>query len=448
MNKRGCFQTFIVDALMENETQTMEKHLNFTFMRLVCRFIVFTILMFIGTGQLMFGQSRSTLEKKKKKIERDIKYTQTLIQQTRQKQSSSVDALQKISAGIEAREQLVLTLGTEISVLDSSLESGRRESQRLLQLLDKQKSAYAGMVRAAFIQRRRQTGLIPLLSSPNPGILLRRREYIERMAKLRQQKVSSIRQTNTQLVYQLQQLDTLRQHKNLALNEQQIQAQQLEEERQRKEALLNQLKGKEKELLKRLSRKQGEAGALARKIEGIIAAELRAAKLREEKAAREKAKAAKAGGSKAPVPATPESVALGNDFSSNRGKLPWPVKYGIVTGKFGTQPHPVFQHVTIQRDGVDISTQGGEKALAVFRGEVSAVFTLEGYQNVVIVRHGTYLTVYGNLDQVIVKKGQNIKTGDPIGTVYMDEEEGKAALHFRVMNGQIAENPQSWILKR
>jgi len=110
MHKRGCFQTFIVDALMENETQTMEKRLNFTFMRLVCRFIVFTILMFIGTGQLMFGQSRSTLEKKKKKIERDIKYTQTLIQQTRQKQSSSVDALQKISAGIEAREQLVLTL--------------------------------------------------------------------------------------------------------------------------------------------------------------------------------------------------------------------------------------------------------------------------------------------------------------------------------------------------
>lgn len=417
-------------------------------MRLVCRFVVLLILMFIGTGSLMFGQSRSTLEKKKKKIESDIKYTENLIQQTRQKQNSSVDALQKISAGIEVREQLVLTLGTEISVLDSSLAAGRRESQRLLLLLEKQKLAYAGMVRAAFIQRRRQTGLIPILSSPNPGALLRRNEYIERMAKLRQQKVSSIQQTNAQLTYQLQQLDTLRQHKNIALNEQQIQAQKLEQERQKKEMLLNQLKGKEKDLLKRLSRKQGEAVALARKIEGIIAAELKAAKLREEKAAKLKEKEASAGGSKAPIPATPESVALGNDFSSNRGRLPWPVKYGIVTGKFGTQPHPVFQHVTIQRDGVDISTQRGEKALAVFRGEVSAVFALEGYQNVVIVRHGTYLTVYGNLDQVLVKKGQNIKTGDPIGTVYMDEEDGKTALHFRVMNGQIAENPQSWIIRR
>jgi septal ring factor EnvC (AmiA/AmiB activator) len=433
--------------LIEIEQQPIKNHVTFESMRLVCRFGVL-ILLILGTGPLVLGQSRSTLEKKKKKIENDIKYTENLIQQTRQKQNSSVDALQKISAGIEAREQLVLTLGTEISVLDSSLAAGRRESQRLLQLLDKQKLAYAGMVRAAFIQRRRQTGLIPILSSPNPGVLLRRSEYIERMAKLRQQKVNSIQRTNTQLTYQLQQLDTLRQQKNLALNEQQIQAQKLEQERQRKEVLLNQLKGKEKELLKRLSRKQGEAVALARKIDGIIAAELKAAKLRDEKAAKVKEKEATASGSKAPIPATPESVSLGNDFSSNRGRLPWPVKYGIVTGKFGTQPHPVFQHVTIQRDGVDISTQRGEKALAVFRGEVSAVFALEGYQNVVIVRHGTYLTVYGNLDQVLVKKGQNLKTGDPIGTVYMDDEDGKTALHFRVMNGQIAENPQSWIIKR
>jgi septal ring factor EnvC (AmiA/AmiB activator) len=260
--------------------------------------------------------------------------------------------------------------------------------------------------------------------------------------------VQSIQETNTHLTFQLQQLDTMRLQKHVALSEQQIQAQRLEQERIRKEALLLQLKGKEKELRKRLARKQEESVALARKIEGIIAAELKAARNRDEKAAKVRAEEAKASGAKAPIPATPETVALGNDFSSNRGRLPWPVKHGLVTGKFGIHPHPVFQHVTIQRDGVDISTQRGEKALAVFRGEVSAVFTLEGYQNVVIVRHGTFLTVYGNLEQVSVRKGQAVKIGEVLGTVYMDEEDGKSALHFRVMNGQTPENPQSWMVKK
>lgn len=407
--------------------------------------LVFMLMLLAGQ---VFSQSRSALEKKRKKIENDIKYTESLLKQTQQKQNNSVDALQKIAAGIEAREQLVLTLGTEITGLDSSLASGRRESLRLQQLLERQKEAYSGMVRAAFVQRRRQSGLIPILSSPDPGVLLRRRQYIERMARLRQQKVQSIQQTNTHLTFQLQQLDTMRLQKHVALSEQQIQAQRLEQERLRKEALLLQLKGKEKELRKRLARKQGESVALARKIEGIIAAELKAARTRDEKAAKARAEEAKASGAKAPIPATPETVALGNDFSSNRGRLPWPVKHGLVTGKFGIHPHPVFQHVTIQRDGVDISTQRGEKALAVFRGEVSAVFTLEGYQNVVIVRHGTFLTVYGNLEQVSVRKGQTVKIGEVLGTVFMDEEDGKSALHFRVMNGQTPENPQSWMVKK
>ena len=409
--------------------------------------LVVLVLVFGLVGAVV-AQSRSSLEKKRKKIESEIEYTETLLKQTQQKQNNSVDALQKIVAGIEAREQLVMTLGTEIAVIDSSLALGKRELMRLSQLLEKQKEAYAGMVRAAYVQRRRQSGLIPILSSPNPGALLCRQEYIERMGRLRQQKVKSIRKTNIQLTEQLEKLDTLRRQKSSVLSEQQIQAQRLEQERLRKENLLVQLKGKEKVLKKRLVQKQQEAVALARKIKGIVAAELKSARTRDEKVAKARAAEAKASGSKAPIPATPESVALGNDFSTNRGRLPWPVKYGLITGRFGTQPHPVFQYVTIQRDGVDISTQKGEKALAVFRGEVSAVFALEGYQNVVIVRHGTYLTVYGNLDQVLVKKGQAIKTGDALGTVFLDEEDGKSALHFRVMNGQIPENPQYWILKK
>lgn len=135
------------------------------------------------------------------------------------------------------------------------------------------------------------------------------------------------------------------------------------------------------------------------------------------------------------------------DFASNRGKLPWPVERGVVVGKFGRHPHPVFSHVEIQRDGVDIGTDKNASVRAVFKGEVSTVIRMPGYEHVVIIRHGTYLTVYGNLEQVIVKKGDAVQTRQRIGTAYHDEETGRTTVHFRVMAGEVPENPELWMAK-
>lgn len=405
------------------------------------------VLLVVCSGTVS-GQSRKSLERKKKKLEQDIAYTNRLLQQTKAKQEASVGQLQQIRANMQQRQELIQTLSSELGLLDTELDNGRKELERLQGRLDTMLTAYAGMVRQAYLHRRSYNRWLYVLGARDMGEALRRSRYFQRVEELRNWQVQNIRQTREGLALQVQQLDSIRWQKKAALDQQASQSAQLAADEQEKARLVASLKGKERTLMEKLKQSEREATKLAARIEEIIRKELEAARKREEEARKKREAAAKAAGKPAALPETPESVALSRDFVSNKGKLPWPVKRGVVAGKFGKHAHPVFEHVSIQRDGIDIHTQAAEAVLAVFGGEVSAVFRLDGYEQVVIVRHGSYLTVYANLSEVKVGKGQKVNTGAVLGSAYYDAEQGKAMVHFRVMNGQAAENPQVWLAKR
>lgn len=140
-------------------------------------------------------------------------------------------------------------------------------------------------------------------------------------------------------------------------------------------------------------------------------------------------------------------VPQGCDFESLRGRLPFPVtgRYTIVK-RFGRQKHPTLPHVETNNSGIDIETSSGAQAKAVCDGEISAVFRPDGYNNVVVVRHGRFMTVYANLGSLSVSTGQKIKAGQAIGTVYADpNDNGRSVLHFEVRQGRQKENPESWL---
>lgn len=140
-------------------------------------------------------------------------------------------------------------------------------------------------------------------------------------------------------------------------------------------------------------------------------------------------------------------VPRGSDFESLRGRLPFPVtgRYTIVK-RFGRQKHPTLPHVETNNSGIDIETVSGAQAKAVCDGEVSAVFRPDGYNNVVVIRHGRFMTVYANLGSLSVATGQKIKAGQSIGTVYADpNDNGRSVLHFEVRQGRQKENPESWL---
>jgi septal ring factor EnvC (AmiA/AmiB activator) len=160
------------------------------------------------------------------------------------------------------------------------------------------------------------------------------------------------------------------------------------------------------------------------------------------------------GSAKAPPPAkgnsmssNAEEVILTNDFSGNKGRLPWPVEKGVIAATFGEHPHAEFKNITVRNNGIDIATASGARVRSVFDGVVTSVMSIASMHFVVIIRHGDYLTVYSNLKEVSVKKGDKIKARQSIGSVFTDPDDGKTLLHFEIWHGKALQNPGSWIGK-
>ena len=144
---------------------------------------------------------------------------------------------------------------------------------------------------------------------------------------------------------------------------------------------------------------------------------------------------------------TPEAQALAANFASNKGKLPWPVKSGIVVRRFGSQPHPVVKTVTVNSNGVHIETEVGTKAKAIFSGTVSEVQAVPGANKAVMVRHGDYLSIYNNLSKVHVKKGDVVSLGQDLGQVATNSSSGKTTLYFMIYKNMDKLDPADWILR-
>ena len=142
---------------------------------------------------------------------------------------------------------------------------------------------------------------------------------------------------------------------------------------------------------------------------------------------------------------TPEAKALSSNFENNKGKLPWPTSKGVVTAYYGEHWHPVLKGIKIYNNGVDISTDAGGRARAVFEGEVSGVIVLPGSGKAVMVRHGAYISVYANLVDVFVQKGDKLTTKQEIGKAKTDQQKGQTHVHFELWKGQTTMNPSQWL---
>lgn len=188
------------------------------------------------------------------------------------------------------------------------------------------------------------------------------------------------------------------------------------------------MKSQEDDLRKKLQSHKQRADQLQREIERLIA---------------EEAKKSSSEG----YAMTPEEKIISKEFGNNKGRLPWPVASGVITGKFGKQPHPVLKNVYINNNGVDITTSKGSIVRSVFDGEVRKIFKVPGYQNAVIIRHGNYLSTYTHLESVYVSVGDKVSAKQSIGSVHTDVNSGETVVHMEVWYGQKVLNPEQWLAK-
>jgi murein DD-endopeptidase MepM/ murein hydrolase activator NlpD len=206
----------------------------------------------------------------------------------------------------------------------------------------------------------------------------------------------------------------------------------LELAKKKKEKIKRKLQGKESKLKAKLRAKRRESAKLKAKIENVIGNET---------------KPRKNSGKKTTYSLSPEERKLSNLFVANKGKLPWPLKNGVVAETFGVHKHPVLKHVKTKNNGIDFATSSDENARAVFKGKVVSIVHITNTNIAVIIKHGEYFTVYSNLDEVFVHKNQIVNEKQIIGKIHTNLQ-GKTVLHFEVWRGKTVQNPAYWLLKR
>jgi murein DD-endopeptidase MepM/ murein hydrolase activator NlpD len=279
-----------------------------------------------------------------------------------------------------------------------------------------------------------------VFSSKSFNQAYQRIKYFQQYSSYRQNQVRVIKENQEILARKVALLKKQKADKQNLKSQEEKEKKKLADEKNQQDTTVRQLSKKEKELLKKLRDNERAAKKLQAAIEKLIADEIRKAN-----------EAAKKSGTKPSTTntfgLTPSELKLSSSFAANKGGLPWPTERGVISATFGEHPHPVLKGIKTKNNGIDVTTSNGAVARAVFEGEVTSTMTLPNYHNVIIIRHGEFLTVYSNLGQLYVKKGDKVSTKQKLGVINQDDN-GKTTLHFELWKGKVLQNPEAWLAKQ
>jgi septal ring factor EnvC (AmiA/AmiB activator) len=402
--------------------------------------IVFCILIFIaGTS---FAQNKKDLESRKAKLQKEIDFTNKQLQIVSKNKSATAEQLNALRKKIQLREALIGTINSEISTIGGEIENTTKEIGNLETQMANLKKEYASMIQYAYQNRNVYQRLMFIFGADNFNQAYSRLRYMQEYGNYRRRQAAEIESTQITLSGKKEELQAKKNQKTSLRNNQQQQKSTLENERKEQDIMLQNLTAREKKLRKELAEKQIAKQKLDTAIEKLIRKEIESAK-----------KKAVAAGNKNVTNTnvftlTPESQKLSNNFSGNKGMLPWPVESGSITSTFGEHPHKELKGIVIKNNGVDIQTGKGSAARAIFDGTVSGVISIPGSGNAVIIRHGDYLSVYANLDNVTVKTGEKVTTKQRIGSSGLDSEGSKGEIHLEIWKNSTKLNPQIWLARK
>ncbi|MDY6800407.1 MAG: peptidoglycan DD-metalloendopeptidase family protein [Bacteroidota bacterium] len=387
-------------------------------------FLLFNFLFF---SIFSFSQTRQELEQRKQKTEEEIKLANEILEQTQKSKSAGINKLLIIKKRINLREQLIRDITNEINYIDKTIEDKNKRINQLESDLNKLKKEYEKMIYFAYKNRNNYDRLMFILASEDFNQAYRRIKYFEQYTKYRRKQASLIFATQKTLEYEIASLKGQKNEKLDLLAKKEQEKNHLSNERIRENREIAQLKTKENQLRKELKTKEKIKADLQKKIEEIIARE----------AARRKLTA---------LSASEEAISEG--FRKSMGNLTWPIENGIIIRTFGEIEHPILKGIKINNEGIDISTRKDSKVRSIFEGEVTQVFAVPGNNMAIIIRHGHFLTLYSNLVNVRVRKGDIIPEGFHIGDVYYNpDDEESSILHLRVYEETKVLNPEKWLSK-
>ena len=393
-----------------------------------------------------FSQKKDQLKEQKKALEKEISYTSTLLKKTKENKKESMRYINYLDKKISSQERLIQISNIELNLikkqilkLESKIESTEKQIDKKGKEIIALKKEYGRMLYSLQKNKNDRNNLMFIMSSQTFNQAYKRVLYLREYSRLRKSQLVQIQKSQDSLsvkserLLKQRNLITKKKDESLVLisNKKQNLDKILESKNEKNKVVAN-LQKSENIFLKKIKEQQKQSRLIEEQIKRIIEEEIKAAR------AKLKEKNSK-------MSLTPEARLLSDEFSANRGNMPWPLEQGLIIAYFGKKKHHVFGNVEIFNNGINIATNEDAIIRSVFKGRVSRIFFVKGKGKAVLINHGEYFTVYSGLKTVAVKLGDEVLTKEKIGTVLTDSGEGKTELHFEIWQGYEKLDPSLWL---
>ena len=410
-------------------------------------------LILICTTSLLWSQEsqQEKLEERKAQIQKEIRENEKLLQSVKKKEKSAVNVVIVQSTKIKLKEKLISTTEKQTKLLSNDMYINQVQINKLKKELTELKEDYSEMIVKSYKSRSSESRAMFLLSSENFLQAYKRAQYMKQYTSYRKAQGEEIKTKSNKLTDFNQKLDAQKTAKKKLIAENEKERLSLESEKREQLKLVSVLKKDKNKISVEIKKRQQEYRKIDRQINKLIRKAIAAAN---RKAALEKAKAnpsapvSRAAVSSSKIELTPESKLIADNFRSNRGRLPYPVEKGYISLGYGNQTHPLFNTITVHNSGVEITTDRGASARAVFGGEVTSVIVLSPVNKAVMIQHGDFFTVYQNLSSVNVSKGDKVSIKQNLGKVRTNGETGKTIIKFLILQNTTYNNPEGWLSPR
>lgn len=413
----------------------------------------------------------STVKQEQRRAEKTLKDAGKKLNDNTRRTEQELVRLNQLEGEIKEKNREIDNIRTSLSAIDSDIKVAGDSLAVLEKNLAALKTRYAAALRKMQGNFRSKNLITFLFSASSFSDVTARYRYLREFSDWRKRKMQEISKASNLLGSQRRQLGSLQSERRKTLSSLTENESQLRSKRDETDKVVARLKKEGSQLQKTIDNNQRKLKKLENELDRMIIAEQKRqaeAQRKAEQAARQKKQqtasknkkqsqgkavekpsaSAKGNSRMAAITAgNAESRALSGSFESNRGRLLFPVRgrYTIVKG-FGRQTHPDLPNVVTDNPGIDIAASEGAKARSIFEGTVSGIFSQDGYNKVVMVRHGSYISIYANLSSINVRMGEKVRANQDLGTIYRDPEYGnKPVLHFELRRERAKLNPMQWI---
>ena len=390
------------------------------------------------------------LQQRKAQILKEIQEKEEQLQDVKSKEQTVASQLLLQTEKIQLKQKLISTTEKQTKLLNNDMYINQVNINRLKKELVILKEDYADMIVKSYKSRSEQSRAMFLLSSENFLQAYKRAQYMKQYASYRKTQGEEIQVKSEQLVGYNEKIGAQKTEKQKLIQENEKEKQALEKEKQVQQEIAKSIKKDKKQITAEIKKRQQETRNIDKQIDKLLRAAIAAANKKTANAAvKANPKTTKAATTATEtatkIVLTSEGQIIANNFKANKGKLPWPVEKGFVSLPYGDQPHPVYRSLVVHNSGVEITTDQGANARAVFGGEVISVMVLSPVNKAVMIQHGDYFTVYQNLSSVNVSKGDKVSIKENIGRIRTNGDSGKTVLKFTISQNTTYNNPSQWL---